>query len=71
MSMGLVFLRWHDVEATAAQVGGKHCGILERLIGKERLRLAFIEVGRCGGPVSRWAQEARGRYEVVKHKLRG
>lgn len=70
MSMSLVFLWWHNVEAAAAQVGRKHCGIFERLIGKKRLRLALIEVGRCVGLSGR-AQEARGRYEVVKHKLRG
>lgn len=70
VGMSLVFLRWHDVEAAASQVRGKHCGILKRLIGKERLRLALIEVGCCVGPSGR-AQEARGCYEVVKHKLRG
>ena len=70
MNMALVFLRRHNVEAAATQVGRKHCGIFERLIGKQRLRLALIEAGRRGGDLGGRAQEARGRHTVVKHKLR-
>ena len=62
-----MFLGRHNVEAAAAEVGGEHSRVVERLLCQEGLGFALVLVGHDA--LCRWPQEAGRRDKVVEEEL--